>query len=40
MYIRILDTDDWVVEYDAERNQYRVGYFQDNHCVDEVLFNG
>lgn len=39
MYIRILDTDDWVVEYDAENNQYRVGYFQDNHFVDEVLFD-
>ena len=39
MYIRILDTDDWVVEYDAENNQYRVSYFQDYHFVDEVLFN-
>ena len=29
MYTRILDTDDWVVEYDAENNQYRVSYFQD-----------
>ena len=39
MYIRILDTDDWVVEYDIENNQYRVSYFQDYHFVDEVLFN-
>ena len=39
MYARILDTDDWIVEYDAERNQYRVGYFQDYHFVDEVLFD-
>lgn len=38
MYIRILETDDWVVEYDAENNQYRVSYFQDYHFVDEVLF--
>ena len=39
MYIRILDTDDWVVEYDAENNQYRVSYFQDYHFVDDVLFD-
>ena len=39
MYIRTLDTDDCVVEYDAENNQYRVSYFQDYHFVDEVLFN-
>ena len=39
MYTRILDTDDWVVEYDAENNQYRVSYFQDYHFVDEILFN-
>ena len=31
MYIRILENDDWIVEYDAERNQYRVDYFQDYH---------
>ena len=39
MYTRILETDDWVVEYDAENNQYRVSYFQDYHFVDDVLFD-
>ena len=39
MYIRILENDDWIVEYDAENNQYRVSYFQDNHFVDGVLFD-
>ena len=39
MYIKILDTDDWVVEYDAENNQYRVSYFQDYHFVDDILFD-
>ena len=39
MYIRILENDDWIVEYDIENNKYRVGYFQDNHFVDEVLFD-
>ena len=40
MYIKILDTDDWVVEYDAENNQYRVSSFQDYHFVDEVQSDG
>lgn len=40
MYIRILENDDWIVEYDAENNRYRVSYFQDNHFVDGVLFDG
>ena len=39
MYIRILENDDWIVEYDIENNIYRVGYFQDNHFVDEVWFD-
>ena len=39
MYIRILENDDWVVEYDAENNQYRESYFQDYHFVDDVLFD-
>ena len=40
MYIRIFENDDWIVEYDIQNNQYRVGYFQDYHFVDEVLFDG
>ena len=39
MYTRILENDDWVVEYDAENNRYRVSYFQDYHFVDEILFD-
>ena len=39
MYIRILETDDWIVEYDIKNNQYRVGYFQDYHFVDQILFD-
>ena len=39
MYTRILETDDWIVEYDAENHRYRVSYFQDYHFVDEVLFD-
>ena len=39
MYTRILENDDWIVEYDAENNRYRVGYFQNNHFVDEVWFD-
>ena len=39
MYIRILETDDWIVEYNIENSQYRVGYFQDYHFVDQILFD-
>ena len=39
MYIRILENDDWIVEYDIENNKYRVSYFQDNHFVDDILFD-
>ena len=39
MYTRILENDDWVVEYNAENHRYRVSYFQDNHFVDDVLFD-
>ena len=39
MYIRILENDDWIVEYDAENHRYRVGYFQDYHFVDQILFD-
>lgn len=39
MYIRILENNDWIVDYDIENNQYRVNYFQDNHFVGEVWFD-
>ena len=39
MYIRILENDDWVVDYDIENHRYRVSYFQDCHFVDEVWFD-
>ena len=39
MYIRILENDDWVVDYDIENNKYRVSYFEDSHFVDEVWFD-
>ena len=37
--IRISESDDWIVDYDKGRGMYRVSYFQDNHFVDEVLFD-
>lgn len=36
--IRILESDDWFVDYDRERDMYRVSYFEDNHFVDECWF--
>lgn len=37
--IRILENDDWIVDYDKERGQYRVSYFEDNHFKDEHWFD-
>ena len=38
-FVRILETDDWIVDYDKETNRYRVSYFEDFHFVDDVLFD-
>lgn len=37
--IRISENDDWIVDYDKERGQYRVSYFEDNHFKDELCFD-
>lgn len=37
--IRISVSDDWIVDYDRERGQYRVSYFENNHFVDEHWFD-
>lgn len=37
--IRISESDDWIVDYDKERGQYRVSYFEDNHFKDEHWFD-
>ena len=37
--IRIVESDDWFVDYDRESGMYRVTYFEDNHFVDECWFD-
>ena len=37
--IRILENDDWIVDYDKKSGQYRVSYFEDNHFRDELWFD-
>ena len=37
--IRILETDDWVVDYDKGRGMYRVSKFEDYHFKDEIWFD-
>lgn len=36
--IRISESDNWIVDYDKERGQYRVSYFEDGHFVDDFWF--
>lgn len=38
-FVRILETDEWVVDYDKEKRKYRISYFEDFHFVDEVWFD-
>lgn len=37
--IRISERDGWIVDYDRERGQYRVSYFEDGHFKDECWFD-
>lgn len=37
-WVRIEETDDWIIDYDPEHREYRVSYFEDNHFKDEVIF--
>lgn len=37
--IRISESDDWIIDYDKERGQYRVSYFDDCHFTDEHWFD-
>ena len=36
---RIQEGEDSIVEYDKERGMYRVSFFEDNHFVDDVMFD-
>ena len=36
---QIAETEDFIIEYDKTRGMYRVSYFQDNHFVDDVIFD-
>lgn len=37
-YIRLLDNDDVVVDYDMNNKEYRISLFKDNHFQDEFFF--
>lgn len=39
-WIKIIENDSFIVEYNKETNTYRVSYFEDNHFKDEILFKG
>ena len=31
--------DSFIIEYDNTRGMYRVSYFEDNHFVDDIIFD-
>lgn len=35
----IAQTEDFIIDYDKTRAMYRVSYFEDNHFVDDVMFD-
>jgi hypothetical protein len=37
-YIRVLETEDWIIEYSPVFREYRVSYFEDGHFKDMVVF--
>ena len=37
--IRICVSDDFTVDYDKDREMYRVSIFKDNHFIDEYWFD-
>lgn len=38
--IKIIENNDFIVDYNKETNTYRVSYFEDNHFKDEICFRG
>lgn len=38
MLIRIMDNDNWIVDYDTEQNLYKVSFFENGHFVDQCRF--
>lgn len=39
-WIKIIENDSFIIEYNKETNTYRVSYFEDNHFKDEICFRG
>ena len=37
-YIRVLETEDWIVEYSPVFKEYRVSYFEGGHFKDMTVF--
>ena len=37
-WVTIIETSDWIVEYDPGKGRYRTSYFEDGHFKDEVIF--
>ena len=37
--VRILENDEWAIDYDKEKKKYRVSYFEEFHFTDEIWFD-
>ena len=39
-WIKIIENDSFIVEFNKATNTYRVSYFEDYHFKDEICFRG
>ena len=39
-WIKIIENDSFIIEYNKETDTYRVSYFEGNHFKDEICFRG
>ena len=39
-WIKIIENDSFIVEFNKATNTYRVSYFEDCHFKDEICFRG
>lgn len=36
---QIAEVENFIIDYDKSRGMYRVSYFENNHFVDDVIFD-
>ena len=37
-YTKILETENWTIEYNESTKEFHMPYFEDGHYKDEIIF--